>query len=657
MSRKSNQLDHWQERYQLASTAYAAEKNRMDRRERIVDGSHEVIGPDGKPAKKQATHVRNVAFELVETQVDSNIPQPKVTAVREEDEPLAKIAEDLLRNLLDRMPFERMNDEAERVSPTQGGFGLLLDWYSQASGRGWMGDLKLTMLHPRKIIPQDGVEQIADMDYVFVDEYVTKKQVKRRFGVDVSQENEENPALRGERAGATTSDELVTMHTVYYRNNEGGVGRYRWINDTECENLKDYQARRINVCEKCDAIGDGVECQYCGSKKFREELQEYEELTEDLTTASGMVIPAVSQERDENGQPVFVDVERPMPEDLFGGGNPLLPQMQPAGMLPTGIYTVRQEPKMGQTKIPYYKPDMFPLVIRKNVSKSGKFWGGSDIDVIEDQQNALNKLTTKIHRKVLGGGSVITKKKSMSMKVTDDDNVVIEVDGPADIECIQVRNMQVDVSADLMLQERTYEEARQELGVTDSLQGRRDPTATSGKAKEFSAAQAAGRLESKRVMKNAQFQDLFELMFKFMLAYADEPRPVVAYNEAGQKEYKVFDRHDFLYQDQAGNWRYNTDFLFSCDTSAPLASNREAMWQETRMNFQQGAFGQPTELPALIRFWTIMEQLHYPTASQIKADLQKELEEKKAQEQLMAQMKATVNNGAAAQDVGGGVPV
>lgn len=637
MEKKNNRLDHWQERYRLSEAAYADEKERMQRREDIVDGSHVIMRPDGTAAKAKATHVRNVAFEVVESQVDSNIPQPKVTAVREEDEPLAKIAEDMLRNLLDRLPMERINDEAERITPTQGGMALLLEWFTQARGRGWMGDLKLTLLHPRKVVPQDGIDQVADMDYLFVDEYVTKKQVKRRFGVDVSNENEEDPELRGAGASSTT-DELVTLHTAYYRNDKGGVGRFRWVNDVVCEDLEDYQTRRVQVCAKCGAVGDGVQCPYCGSRRFEEQLQEYEELTEDLTTAMGTVIPAMSQARDENGQPVFRDVGQAALMEPMGGGDLLLDQMTPAGAMPVGVYTVSQEPVMEPTKIPYYKPDVFPVVLRKNVSKSGRFLGGSDIDAIEDQQNTLNKLSTKINRKVLGGGSIITKKKSMNLTVTDEDNVVVEVDGPADIECFQVRNTQVDVNSDLALRAMIYEEAKETIGITDSFQGRKDPTATSGKAKEFAAAQAAGRLESKRTMKNAQFADLFELMFKFLLAYCDEPRPVVAYNEQGQKEYRLFDRHDFLYQDEAGNWLYNTDFLFSCDTSAPLASNREAMWQETRMNFQQGAFGPSTELTALVRFWTIMEQLHYPTAAQMKKDLQKELEQQRQQQAMQKEL-------------------
>lgn len=160
--------------------------------------------------------------------------------------------------------------------------------------------------------------------------------------------------------------------------------------------------------------------------------------------------------------------------------------------------------------------------------------------------------------------------------------------------------MQCTVSSELLYLANVYEEARQILGITDSFQGRQDSTATSGKAKEFSAAQAAGRLESKRVMKNAAYAQLFELMFKFWLAYSDEPRPVSYKNFKGETEYEEFNRYDFLEKDDDGQWYWNDQFLFSCDTSAPLASNREAMWQETRMNLQTGAFGDPASTETLI---------------------------------------------------------
>jgi hypothetical protein len=644
-------LQIWQERFEKAETEYKPERDRMDHRERRLDGEGVILAPDGKAAKEQATHVRNLCFEIVETQVDSNIPQPKVTAVREEDEEKAKLIEDMLRNILDRLPMERINDEAERISPTQGGYVLIVDWFNEASGRGWMGDLKVTLKHPRTIVPQAGIYQVADMDYIFVKDAMTKQQIKKRYGKDVSTENEEDPQARTKEGDGTT-DELVTMITGYFRNEEGGIGRIRWVNETLLEYLEDYQVRRIKRC-KCGAIGDGIKCRYCGSKAFTEELQHEETLTGDMKTGGGTIIPGESYARDEYGQVMMQDVGAPTMMEPLMGDTGLLPQMQPAEK--PMLYTARQEAVMQATKLPYYKPDIYPVILRKNVSRSGHFWGGSDIDAIEYQQNTLNKLGTKINQKVLGGGSFTTVPKGMGKFISDGDNRKLEVDNPAQLQSIHVYNTQVDISPDLMLRSEVYEEGRQTIGITDSMQGRKDATATSAVAKEFSAKQAAGRMESKRVMKQALFQDLFETLFKFMLAYADEPRPVIAYNEQGEKEYKLFDRHDFLYEDEAGNWNYNTDFLFSCDSAAPLASNREAMWQETRMNFQQGTYGNPQELSTLIRFWTVMEQLHYPTAKQIKAELQQELEQQKAMEQMQAAMNP-MGGGMPGQPMGGGMP-
>ena len=202
---------------------------------------------------------------------------------------------------------------------------------------------------------------------------------------------------------------------------------------------------------------------------------------------------------------------------------------------------------------------------------------------------------------------------------------VARLTSAADKQLIGVFNIQADVSYDMAYLAEVYEEARQTIGITDSFQGRRDTTATSGKAKAFAAAQSAGRLESKRVMKEAAYAALFEAMFRFKLAYADEPRPVLGRDVHGNTGYSTFDRWDFLERDPAGGWRWNDKFIFSCDTSAPLASNREAMWQETRLNLQSGAFGDPSETETLVLFWTKMEMLHYPGAGETKASLVEKL--------------------------------
>lgn len=211
----------------------------------------------------------------------------------------------------------------------------------------------------------------------------------------------------------------------------------------------------------------------------------------------------------------------------------------------------------------------------------------------------------------------------MDLRTDPEDGERWYIGKPSDKSLIDVYDFSGNLQYELTYLAQVYEEARQIIGITDSFQGRRDTTATSGKAKEFSAAQAAGRLESKRVMKNAAYAELFETMFKFWLAYSDEPRPVTYKDSTGETMYEEFNRYDFLEEGEDGELHWNDQFLFSCDTSAPLASNREAMWQETRQNLEGRAFGDPTDLETLILFWAKMEELHYRRGADEKAPRRK----------------------------------
>ena len=145
--------------------------------------------------------------------------------------------------------------------------------------------------------------------------------------------------------------------------------------------------------------------------------------------------------------------------------------------------------------------------------------------------------------------------------------------------------------------------------------------------------------------------DVYRMMFQFMLAYADEPRSVRSRNEQGQTEYREFSKWDFLERDEAGEWYWNDDFLFSCDTATPLANNREAMWQETRANLQAGAFGDPTQLDTLIMFWRKMELLHYPGAGDTLRYLEDIKQRQQEEAQRQAQMQAEQQDAVQAQQM------
>lgn len=692
-AKKPEKLRVWQERLAQSDAAFGSEVERMDERERIYNGDRTlqplVPGDATKSGgKKKTSHVRNIVFENIESQVSSAIPQPKVTAKHKEDERLAEVIEHLIRNELDRLPFERMNDMAERTVPIQGGVGFLVEWDNSKHTHSTVGEEVVSVIHPKQFAPQPGVYTgIQDMDWFIIKCPTTKAAIKRKYGVDVRDEGESEPEVRA-AGDEDRNEDALTLYIGFERNEQGGIDRYCWVNDVELEDLENYQGRRQPVCKKCGRVRplpgqiinndrdhgmgnllpdpargfagglvpedmteramagqmvargmaqqemegvepgleaiplqsetapeeperyDGGPCPWCGGEEFVDQEQEYEQVMVPITNASGLVVPGMHPGMGEDGTP---------------------------GMVPT--------------LIPFYRPDIFPIILQRSVSVYGKLLGNSDVDVIADQQNTVNRMEQKIIDRLIKAGTRITLPDRANLRTDPDDGERWYIGNPADKAVIGVYNFSGDLQYELLYLSQVYEEARQILGITDSFQGRRDATATSGKAKEFSAAQAAGRLESKRVMKNAAYAELFELIFKFALAYGDEPRPVTFKNFKGETQYEEFSRYDFLKQDADGNYYWNTDFLFSCDTSAPLASNREAMWQETRMNLQTGAFGDPTKTETLILFWAKMEELHYPGANSTKTFLEKRLEQEQAaaQAQMLAQQQL--------QQAQGGLPM
>lgn len=595
-------LQKWQTRLQKARQEYQHALDKMDESEALYRGTHKIDRTRGSTSKnepKDATTVRNVVAEIIEAEVSSDIPTPKVTPQHQEDEQLAKTIEDYLRDEIDRLPFERINDQDERTTPVHGGDLFLVEWDNTAMTHTTRGALSVSLLHPKQFIPQPGVYEIPDMDYFFIQLAQTKDYIKNKYGVDVSTESEEQPDARG--FDMPTVDDLVTENIGYFKNKDGGIGRVAWCNDILLEYMEDYQARRIKRCTKCGAEMQGDTCSYCGNAKSEDSV----ESTFPRTDESGIPMTRITEEitLDEMGNP---------------------------------IVTQREEQEM----IPYYKPDVYPVVLRRNVSCFGSLMGVSDVEMIRDQQMALNKLTSEVDIKLLAGGSYVVLPKGVQVKRTDEQFKVYEITSPEQKAMLDVITLQPNISQDMSYMQYTYQAMREQIGITDSFQGRADRTATSGTAKEFSAAQAAGRLESKRVMKNAAYADLFEVMFKFLLAYSDEPRPMTFKDTDGTPQYGTFDKMQFLKFDDAGEPYWDDEFLFSVDQTAPLAGNREALWQEARGNLEKGCFGNPQDYQTLVMFWTIMEGLHYPLATEIKQQMQRRLEEQQMMQQQAMQMQA-----------------
>lgn len=618
----SAKLSKWKKKYDNAKTAYTNTLAAIKHWEKLYEGTREVNGNpnNSQPVTKDAINVRNIIYELIESQTDSSIPMPKVIPIHKDDEELANIIENALENEIRRLHFEEINDIQERTVPIAGGDFFHVEWDNAKGYHCTIGGIAVSDRHPKYVIPQPGINNIDEMDYLFIIVPTTRAAVKAKYNINVD-DAKSTEMTEDERAYAEL-EEIIDIVKCYYRH-DGVIGLLTWCEDYVLEDYEDYQARRLMRCVKCGRVKEGKVCE-CGSTKFEEKVEEEEELYEDTAIFGGEILPAVSFSE----QPALDPYGEPMLDEM---GQPIMTMQET------------------RTKIPYYKPDLMPIVLRKNVSRNNKLLGFSDVSVIEDQQDAVKKLGSKLQEKLLKGGSIATLPKQCNITTTDKELKVVLVDSPAQVEMIQVKNIQPDVTMDRIMLESNYDWAKSTLGITDAYQGKYDASATSGTAKQYSINQAAGRLESKRVMKNTAYEKLYELMFKFMLAYADQPIPLSHKNNKGEYEFSHFNRYDFLKRDEAGELYWNDEFLFKVDPTSTIMMNREAMWQQIDLKYQAAAFGPIGEPETLLAYWTFMAENDYPNAETMKDIYQQKVQEQ--QQQL-----AMLEHVAQQQQMGGVMP-
>ena len=255
----TDKLSIWQQRLADSDNYWSAEREKMDRREALYRGDDTLkplVPGDTKHdgGAKRTSHVRNIVFENIESQISSAIPQPKVTARRKKDEHLAQLIEHYLRNELDRLPFEEMNDMAERTTPMHGGVGWQLEWDNAARTHTTVGEVRVRVIHPKQFAPQPGIYTgIGQMDWFIVKVPTTKEAVLRTYGVDVSDEAESEPNVRSTGAEDPAED-AVTMYVGYEVGKDGGINKYVWVGDKTLEDMDNYQARRQPVCTRCGMV-------------------------------------------------------------------------------------------------------------------------------------------------------------------------------------------------------------------------------------------------------------------------------------------------------------------------------------------------------------------------------------------------------------------
>lgn len=531
-----SRLEYFRDLYDTALLAVSELHSGLEKNMNQYLGSEEIDGGES------ATIVRNITYELIESQISADVPVPKVDTpcYNEKRGENAVTIEHLCSSIRDRLPFEEMNDRDERYTYIYGGSV----WYVE-----WDNPTESTTVHclsPLSFIPQPGLTEIGDMEYCFLRFTTTRSELMRKYGITAEQS--QLALCEFEYDGSFGSD-TVSLVVCFYRDEDGEVGRVIFSGELLLSDTPKYYKRKRTVCKKCGLSLS--ECR-CDSPDY----QVVEEELETITDAAG--------------------------RDVL---------------------------------IPYYTPKDFPIVIRKNTSAEREILGNSDCAMIRPQQQAINKIESRILKKLLRAGVTPIMPEDSTVTLTNAVfGQVIKMRAGESADNYSVIDTTPDVSQDIEEANRLYDQAKRVLGISDALQGTDSLSTESGYARELKIAQASSRLESKKRMKYLAYSEIYRLIFQHYLAFSDQARPLYYLDPTGEEHLTEFNRRDFVEGDGYGGLYYSDYYLFSVDLNSGSEYQREALWERNLANLQSGTLGDKTLPSTLLLYWQSQERAHYPYA-------------------------------------------
>lgn len=529
-------------------------------------GTLGALNKDGTESKRKGRQLRKMVYEIVESKVDNSVPMPKMSPRYKSDIPLVRVTEDYLKYEVDRALTKYDNDRSERSTYIDGTGWYKVSWNSLNNTHERSGNIQVDFCTVDQVYPQPGVRNYKDLEYIFERRNISASKLWDLYRREID---------------SISDDNLVEVISCYYLNDDRVVGLFMWasgsmqvIANDEC-----WQIRKLRTCNTCGEINPrGKTCRLCGSSDIVYTNATTEILSENLEEIYNPY--EVGETDDEN--------ER-------------------------DHYAVKPFLTAG-TEIPFYQVNQLPFVPRPAVSTVDSIYGISDVMIELDMQDCANKVLTKAVDKTLKSGAVVTKPSKIKIDDKDETFKVVSVRSAEEASMVTTKQITADTSQDILIASLLYDSGKASSGITDSFQGQKDTTATSGKAKQYAAMQSAGRIESLRVMKAAAFSGVYELVFKYLLAFSDEERKFVKTLPNGSEQEESWNKYMFLDKDKYGDIYYRDDFKFDCDTASTLSQNRIQMWQETQDKFIQGAFGNPADPRTLETFWNTMDALQYPLA-------------------------------------------
>lgn len=512
--------------------------------------------------------LRKMAFEMVEQKINPRIPAPKMSPRYYSDIVPVEATEALLRHEMDKMLSEETQDESEHSTliDSTSWFKVTWDPFENTHERSGMPVVESCPID--SVFPQPGVSNYKKLEYIFERKLLTIATIFDLF----------------DRAVKHPSDEdLVQVVEVYYLNEDRHVGRFVYVEDTlvVLANDLEWGMRRRRECSACDnVVNIEAVCPICGGTDFHYVGVKSHKLEQDLVKVVNPYRSGDSSDSEED-------------EDTVDTGSAI---------------------KAG-TDIPFYLIRQLPFVPKRHIKVPKEIYGISEVAIVMEQQDSANKLLNKAERKSESSKAWVTKLKDTRIDDESKELAYIEVESAQEGQAIQVKQVMADITEELTMAQMFYEGAKSTVGVTDTDQGKNDPSARSGKAKQMQLAASQQRQAAPTLQRNIAYAGVYELLFKYLLAFSDEERSFVKVMPDGTSREEVWSKFMFLDQDEDGNFYYRDDFAWSVDDATEITQDRASMWQLIDNDYLNGVMGSEIDpVRALRMYWHMKQAAGYPTA-------------------------------------------
>jgi predicted nucleic acid-binding Zn-ribbon protein len=564
-------LQLWRAKYYIAKAEYEksrANSTKVKMWRDAYEGTFYKLDDEGNVTEVKMKPIRKLAYELVAGKKNAKIPTPKMSPRHHADILPVNTTEKLIRHEMDKMLSEQVNEESENNVCIDGTSWFKVDWNPFDNTHERSGNPMVSVCPVDTIFPQPGIKYYKQLEYIFELSTITVSQCLDLYNRVVH---------------SPTGNDIIPIVNCYFLNEHRYVGKFTWCEETHqvlCNDVE-WGIRKRRECVDCHAVQPMQDvCEVCGSKKFKYVSVKDETLQEPLTFVTNPYRTGSTPDRQEDQ--VVEDTMKSIP----------------AG-----------------TKIPHYLVRQLPFVPYIRISAPNSIYGMSEVELILEDQDLINKFLLKAEKKSAKSKAVVTKLKDTNIDNDDAEIAYVEVESPQEGQAIQTKQIMSDISQEFSHAGMLYELAKSTVGITDTDQGKNDPSARSGKAKQLQMAASAQRNYAPDKMRNLAFSGVYELLFKYLLAYCDEERAFVTLLPDGTEMEQVWSKYMFLARDDYGEFYYRDDFAWSVDDATEITQDRAAMWQLIDNDYINGTMGNQVDpIRALKMFWQMKEQYGYPTA-------------------------------------------